>query len=313
MAAAASTPPIPGMRMSSSATSGRCLRYSSTACWPLAASATTVMSGCMLTMVVTPTRATRWSSATRMRIGSLMVMVPSLPLRSLRPAGWPGAVRRPAARRARACRSARSGRRARKTRPAARSRARCPRSAGSSLRASMCSLIAIRLAPACFTTLVTASCAMRSRCCSISSGSSAGGPPSRPRAPPPAEPAVHMRVPDFERRRQVLTLQHRGAQIHHASAALRSGCGAPCAAPFPGTCAPANPPPACRWPPRRAATKSPRSPAPACREFPAPAARALPAPARSASANLPQPQLVHRPDQPAEQRRRTTARNHAVS
>ena len=181
MACAASTPPITGMRRSSSVTSGRCWRYSSTACCPLEASATTVISGCMLTMVVTPTRATRWSSATRIRIGSLMVTVPSLPLPSLLRDGSPGAVRRPAARPARACRSARNGRPARKTRPCCSK----PRPLSSmrrySLRASVCSLIPIRLAPACFSTLVTASCAMRSRCCSISCGSR----PARPSRPPP--------------------------------------------------------------------------------------------------------------------------------
>ena len=59
MATIASTPPSTGMRTSINVTSGRCLRYSSTACSPLAASPTTVMSGCVLMMVFTPTRAIR--------------------------------------------------------------------------------------------------------------------------------------------------------------------------------------------------------------------------------------------------------------
>src|ERR1019366_4744556 len=62
-------------------------------------------------------------------------------------------------------------------------------------RSSRCSFTPIRLAPACFRALVTASWAIRNRCCSISSGNFAPGPMTSTASSTP-DPAVHNRVPD---------------------------------------------------------------------------------------------------------------------
>src|SRR5262249_43136464 len=59
----ASSPSIVGMRMSRSATIGRCLRTSSTASRPSPASATTSMSGSASRIARIPSRTSRWSSA----------------------------------------------------------------------------------------------------------------------------------------------------------------------------------------------------------------------------------------------------------
>src|SRR5580658_10243566 len=74
----------------------------------------------------------------------------------------------------------------------------CPSSATSKLTHRGSSASRIRTLPACecFTVLVTASCAIRNKCCSISSGSSR------------------------ERRSQVLAFERGGAQIHHRSASF---------------------------------------------------------------------------------------------
>src|ERR1035437_3392859 len=64
-----------------------------------------------------------------------------------------------------------------------------------SRRASMCSLTQILLAAACFRTLVTASCAMRSNCCSASSVRGVRGPVTSTSTSTP-DPAVHSRVLD---------------------------------------------------------------------------------------------------------------------
>src|SRR6266498_1418784 len=78
------TPPTPGMRKSMSAISGRCSRNNCTASWPFAASAITIMSGCMSIMLRNPMRTTRWSSAIRIRIGFDLVIGPCVGMASSR-------------------------------------------------------------------------------------------------------------------------------------------------------------------------------------------------------------------------------------
>src|SRR6185503_14649220 len=63
------TPLIPGRRMSSTITSGRCSRQAASAAAPSATAETTLMSDCRLMTAANPSRTTGWSStsATRMR------------------------------------------------------------------------------------------------------------------------------------------------------------------------------------------------------------------------------------------------------
>ena len=140
----------------------------------------------------------------------------------------------------------------------------------------------MRLGWACFRALVTASCAMRSRCCSISSGSFAARPGglhvdlhARTRSP--------QACARFDCRRQILPFERRRPQVHHGAPRLGEAVPRHAARHFQIRCAPASPLRACTWPPHRVARRCPRSPAPGCRGFRAPGARAPPAPARSAS------------------------------
>ncbi|MBC3992005.1 hypothetical protein H8N00_24600 [Streptomyces sp. AC563] len=72
ISAAASMPPVPGIRMSSTATSGRCRSTRSTAARPSAASATTSMSGAVVSTARTPARIIASSSAISTRITGVL-------------------------------------------------------------------------------------------------------------------------------------------------------------------------------------------------------------------------------------------------
>ena len=66
----ASSPSIPGIRMSISTTSGPCAAACDTAAAPLAASPTTVMPSAASRMTQNPARTSSWSSTTSTRIGA---------------------------------------------------------------------------------------------------------------------------------------------------------------------------------------------------------------------------------------------------
>ena len=215
---AACSPSRSGIEISSTATSGQVSRAIATAWRPFVASPTTCMSGWAFSSRRRPSRTTLWSSASRTRMGLIVVppskWQPELHPRTARrraghfqaPAQGIGAfLHAQDAQRALPCWSRRPS-----PRPAGPRRRR--RSSSSGRRLSAARRPSRWRALACRITLVIASCAMRKAAVAISGGSAAGSPPASK-----SVSNAHRRQAVLQLlaqgRDQPVVVQHRRAQV----------------------------------------------------------------------------------------------------